>query len=158
MIRWIIGISALVVVIAGIVGVYRLFITPKHLVVHGHSFKKSMIHKNAVEAFMIEQDSYQAYLKKTDHQWFNAVIIDIHEGKIAGEEEDSQASVTRLFFKPQGSSEILSGYLPTAVFKSHPYKMKAHVRIQLGSEFCELSNYTPKIDFSSQILQIQRWK
>ena len=154
--RWIIIFSVLVALIAGVVKVCQTFITPKHLIIKGYACKRPVSHKNEVEAFLVNQDRYQAYLKKTDHQWFSGTIIDIHDGQIDSEEGRSSVAVTRLFFKIHASSEILSGYLFKHHFGYKNWKVHDQVKVQLGSEFCELSNYTPKVDYSSHVLHIER--
>jgi|GEM_PF-5221417 len=170
---WVIVLIVLVA-FAGAVGIYRTFINPSYLKIHGvkvsrkkaiqayfalhpeASPKTRVSHKNAIEAFMIRQAQYDAYLQGTQNQWFQGLVLDRQEGTVTDEDAHVSHKVVRCVIET--NTRLLSVYFQD---EPCPISVGDTVEVKLGSEFSELTNFNDvvykgkkiKIDFSSRVIQ-----
>jgi hypothetical protein len=151
--RWLLFVVTLVAVIAGGVGIYRQIINPKYLVIQGvkiptkrvyHAYyqlhpealNQKISKKNAIEAFLLKQNLFEDYLKRTAQQWISGIVIDVQDGFTVDENDENKEKVKRFVIETEtGFFSVYTQSLDIDI------KLGQKITVQLGSEFSELSNF-----------------
>ncbi len=161
--RILVVLIVVMVLLGGIVGIYRQFINPKYLKVKGIKVPTSdvmqayyqmnpgvshQVHvsrRNAIEAFLLKQRLYQDYLEKTQDQWFEGVVLDQKEGYTtstlgdsAGEDNGEDASRAVRRYLIDSGSDILCVYTSNPEWR---FSVGTRVKVKLGMEFTMLSGW-----------------
>lgn len=144
-----------VVIVSGIVGAYRGFINPKYLKVRGVKVPTQDVmrayyqmnpgapknghvsRENAIEAFVLRQQLFNAYLDKTRSKSFVGTIIDQKEAYTTEEQtDDRNEEMVRRYLLDIGG-DILCVYTKDI---SKRFPVGTRLKVFLGEEFTLLVN------------------
>jgi hypothetical protein len=174
--RFLAVVTLIVVLLSGAMGIYRRILNPKFLKVNGEKVATQDVmdayyqmnpeiskqirvsRKNAVEAFLLRQKLYQAYLAKTTGRWVSGVIIDQQEAYTVAEEGARLIPVRRYFLDT--GTDIFCVYTQNQAWR---FPVKSRVKLKLGGEFKTLGEVykvtyqgrTSSVRFSSVISEAQ---